>query len=822
MQTKSILKWLTVLSVGFLTLPAQAQYVFTDANLGAYTQDFDALAGTKNIFTSNSSAFPGVYARFTLDNYPGEYESSTRGTGAQAKLGPDDGSEGPQTASSVDADGTPHGAAWYHFGTAGASDRALGGIASTTVTSGKGYVGFRLRNSSTKTIVNLEVQYAMEQWYNSSQTQAATVAVEYQKSASPGTITSVISGTWTPINELDVPAPSTSTSIAPRNGNAAANRRVKKTTLVDINLAAGQEIMIRFGYVFNSGTNGNGLSIDNVVITPETNVFYSASTGNLNQTATWGTSTNGTGTPPASFTADNQVFYIQSPKNTDGTATLTFTDRIGAGNTWTVSGANSKIVVGTTTSPAVLRVSSNSNISGTIDVGLGSYLYNNRPASPAFTLGTLAATSTVEFNSGGVPFTVPANQYGNLKATGQSPSDPVTSQKTLGGNLVVTGTIGLGNDSKLVLGNYDLTVLSSGTFGTVSANAYVITNGTGRLRMQVPRGSSSSTPGARITFPVGSASSYTPISLQQTSSASDDVFEVRVLDNAFTSYDATTYAPGATRVTNEVVNRTWLVSKEVPTNPATVTMKLQWNLADATTSFVATRAHINHYTGGSWERYSGEVGAATGTVTNSLVATRTGITSFSPFSVSSLLNGALPVELTTFAARRAGDAVACTWNTATEKNSRDFTVERSRNGFTFERLGVVAAAGNSSSPRTYRFSDERPLAGLAYYRLRQTDLDGTEAFSSIVAVNGAESFAAPVVVPNPGTGRFAVVSGAGEPLAGPAVVRNALGAVVRCLAAAEAGDAQAGTFDLSDQPAGLYLVQVQTSAGTRTLRVVKN
>jgi hypothetical protein len=80
-----------------------------------------------------------------------------------------------------------------------------------------------------------------------------------------------------------------------------------------------------------------------------------------------------------------------------------------------------------------------------------------------------------------------------------------------------------------------------------------------------------------------------------------------------------------------------------------------------------------------------------------------------------------------------------------------------------------------------------------------------------------------MVVPNPGTGRFAIVSGTGEqPVAGAAVVRNALGAVVRRVAASATDDAQAGTFDLSDQPSGLYLVQVQTTAGVRTLRVLKN
>jgi hypothetical protein len=134
----------------------------------------------------------------------------------------------------------------------------------------------------------------------------------------------------------------------------------------------------------------------------------------------------------------------------------------------------------------------------------------------------------------------------------------------------------------------------------------------------------------------------------------------------------------------------------------------------------------------------------------------------------------------------------------------------------------LPAAGNSSTARDYQFADEHPLNGLAYYRLRQTDLDGTESFSPVVAVDGSESTLVPVVVPNPGSGRFAIVSVTGQPVAGPAVVRNALGAVVRRVAASAAEDAQAGTFDLSDQPTGLYLVQVQTATGVRILRVLKN
>jgi Secretion system C-terminal sorting domain len=475
-------------------------------------------------------------------------------------------------------------------------------------------------------------------------------------------------------------------------------------------------------------------------------------------------------------------------------------DRIGleTGNTankvWTVTGTNSKIVVGTPAIAAAMRVSSTKNVVGTIDVGNNSFFYHNQPTGPTFTLGTLATTSTVEFNSGGIPFIIPANQYGNLKATGGT--NPTLCRKELSGNIVVAGTIGLGNASTIVLGNYDLTVLSTG-ITTSSSSAFIVTNGSGRLRIRVPRAASATTPGAKITFPVGNDyTSYTPVTLQQTSTSSDDVFEVRVVS-----------------VGSEVVNKTWLISKEVPANAATVKMTLQWNASEATTNFVPANAHINHYTGGAWDVYKTEMGA---TGSGPYVATRAGITSFSPFSVSSRVDGALPVELLSFTAKRTGATVSAAWATASEKNSAYFAVERSVSGAEFEAIGTVKAAGASTQRLDYAFEDKAPLPGTAYYRLRQTDTDGTLSFSPVVAVKGTAAALA-VAVPNPSTGRFEIRTPAAEVRATEVI--NVVGARV----AAQAATATNGRLavDLSAQPAGTYFIRLQTATGTQVVRVVK-
>lgn len=94
----------------------------------------------------------------------------------------------------------------------------------------------------------------------------------------------------------------------------------------------------------------------------------------------------------------------------------------------------------------------------------------------------------------------------------------------------------------------------------------------------------------------------------------------------------------------------------------------------------------------------------------------------------------LPVELSSFTAAFGGNQVNLRWITASEKNSADFTVERSFDGETFSAVTKVAAAGTSSARREYAATDRGMRKGLNYYRLKQTDLDGTFSYSQVIPV----------------------------------------------------------------------------------------
>ena len=89
------------------------------------------------------------------------------------------------------------------------------------------------------------------------------------------------------------------------------------------------------------------------------------------------------------------------------------------------------------------------------------------------------------------------------------------------------------------------------------------------------------------------------------------------------------------------------------------------------------------------------------------------------------LTAPLPVGLTAFRAERQGRNALLTWETASEQDNRGFGLEASADGQTYQQIGYVAAEGNSSSARQYRFVDTTPgKTGPRYYRLRQDDRSG--------------------------------------------------------------------------------------------------
>ncbi len=183
----------------------------------------------------------------------------------------------------------------------------------------------------------------------------------------------------------------------------------------------------------------------------------------------------------------------------------------------------------------------------------------------------------------------------------------------------------------------------------------------------------------------------------------------------------------------------------------------------------------------------------------------------------------LPIELTVFTGKQVGQEIQLYWQTATERDNDYMEVQRSRDGKRFdETLGRVSGAGNSATTQHYTFTDMRPWPGVNYYRLRQVDFDGQEAFHVIIAVRFEDKNAQltgisvfPTVVresfyidfPQETTaaGAVSIVNFMGQVLR-----RESFGAGVRRL--------QLSAFDL---PAGHYVIITETERTRAIARLVK-
>lgn len=94
----------------------------------------------------------------------------------------------------------------------------------------------------------------------------------------------------------------------------------------------------------------------------------------------------------------------------------------------------------------------------------------------------------------------------------------------------------------------------------------------------------------------------------------------------------------------------------------------------------------------------------------------------------------IPVELTSFTAEQTASGILLKWTTASELNNRGFAIERSSSNL-WEEIGFVNGYGTTTSAKQYSFTDNSPLSGSIFYRLKQLDFDGSFTYSNEIEVS---------------------------------------------------------------------------------------
>lgn len=112
-------------------------------------------------------------------------------------------------------------------------------------------------------------------------------------------------------------------------------------------------------------------------------------------------------------------------------------------------------------------------------------------------------------------------------------------------------------------------------------------------------------------------------------------------------------------------------------------------------------------------------------------------------------DGPLPVNWLSFDGKVINQSIQLLWKTASETNNELFEIERSVDAINFDKLGEISGNGNSAIESSYIYYDEVPLPGINYYRLKQTDFDGSYDYSKIIGIRNHAEQSAFSIFPNP-------------------------------------------------------------------------
>lgn len=178
----------------------------------------------------------------------------------------------------------------------------------------------------------------------------------------------------------------------------------------------------------------------------------------------------------------------------------------------------------------------------------------------------------------------------------------------------------------------------------------------------------------------------------------------------------------------------------------------------------------------------------------------------------------LPVAWLYFKGKTVAKDNILEWATANEQNSKQFDVERSLNGTSFNKIGIVRAAGNSNQTNTYQYTDQnidRLNSEAMFYRLKQIDIDGKFKYSNIVRLRYSENnIVNTIVYPNPTRGSVTIVVGDNALVGSAAVLYDINGRLLENIKIT----ANTQAIDLSKYVNGIYFIRLNNK---ETLKVIK-
>ena len=176
----------------------------------------------------------------------------------------------------------------------------------------------------------------------------------------------------------------------------------------------------------------------------------------------------------------------------------------------------------------------------------------------------------------------------------------------------------------------------------------------------------------------------------------------------------------------------------------------------------------------------------------------------------------LATKVVDFTAQKDGKDAKLAWVIDQSLEYQSFEIERSSDGANFKNIGSQRTAQFSGS-RNFAFTDYNLPAGIAYYRIKIIEKDGSSFYTKIASLNNkfTEAF---IVSPNPATDHIMISHGATGTLIANVKLMDGAGRVVKTLSKQSIASGSKLRIPLQDLAAGSYFVEIE---GGEYFKVVK-
>lgn len=180
------------------------------------------------------------------------------------------------------------------------------------------------------------------------------------------------------------------------------------------------------------------------------------------------------------------------------------------------------------------------------------------------------------------------------------------------------------------------------------------------------------------------------------------------------------------------------------------------------------------------------------------------------------LSTTLSVKIISVQAKIENNYTYITWNTANEKNIKQYIIQTGKSQSSFEDIGIVASKNLQNAQ--YQFAHQFAPNNLQYYRIKAVDYDGKETYSNIIKLDLKVKQQNISVYPNPANNQISIHHPTvNEPT--QLIITNYLGVTIKRIPIA-AGSVYSN-IQIQDLKSGTYTITIQTKNEFQSTKFIK-